>query len=274
MDKVDRVYPLAGVFWRGEDVRVCDVAGSRLLAVPIAFMLRGGQSTYRYIFEQTQATYDGQGILCDSDKQAIDLDRAVKPGTVIYVPVGDSAIVPKRGPRFKYKYKAPSGEAGSSTMSNSGRSSPGQSQFMLRVAARDGVCIISGVPVGLCIAAHILPASRPEYYAEVLGTVYDQFQPSCGLLLRSELHTTFDKGDWALYPEQDAFVVHEFVFEENQPRYHGKRITKDYFRGPTNTFPDTRLLRFHYDQCAMMHLRGFASQMSGTIDGRSNGLEE
>jgi hypothetical protein len=42
-----------------------------------------------------------------------------------------------------------------------------QASFKLRLAARDGACVVSEVDVELCVAAHIVPQSRPDVSSHV-----------------------------------------------------------------------------------------------------------
>ena len=124
-----------------------------------------------------------------------------------------------------------------------------------------------------------------QYYEEVLGIESNYlFMPSYGLLLRDDLHHSFDRGEIALYPQVsarsstiqmiletylqfdvnqgDTFVVHIFsAFTPDVAQYHGKVLGPDRFRGPRNRRPHAGLLLFHYQQCAMKHFRGSSHGM-------------
>jgi len=98
-----------------------------------------------------------------------------------------------------------------------------QQSFREDLLARDGRCLLTDVSHKRCTPAHILPQSRPEvssktstsmqsadhsffqphqYYEEVMG--YDPGAPSLpqfGILVASDLHHAFDRGQWALWPK-------------------------------------------------------------------------
>ena len=129
----------------------------------------------------------------------------------------------------------------------------------------------------------MLTAESQQYYSEVLGRpTYNLFATSFGLLLRSDLHSMFDRGEWALFPNVSSFVSErESVFmtqsscahsqgdkyivhymapaNETTRALHGKVIGRDRFRAADILLPDSRLLMFHYKQCAHKFLRGFSA---------------
>lgn len=103
-----------------------------------------------------------------------------------------------------------------------------------------------------------------------------------GLLLSSEMHHAFDRLDWSLYHDKDVsffpfltanrkndaykalqvdvYFVHFFVLTlPNARQYHGKALPRSRFRGNPIDYPDPRLVKWHYAQCAMAHIRGFAA---------------
>ena len=62
-----------------------------------------------------------------------------------------------------------------------------------------------------------------------------------------------------IYQQGDVYYVH--YFDRNLPgadRYHGKEITHARFRSRPSKFPEPRLIRWHYKQCLMARIRGFA----------------
>lgn len=150
-------------------------------------------------------------------------------------------------------------------MSDSKRSSANQSKFRFTVVARDYFCLVSDVEYPSCTAAHILPVSRPEYYTEVLGDAPTSlFQTQFGILLRDDIHHAFDRGHIALYPLMNAeneLVVHIFYPEtQSQKEFHGKILRpSNRFRGPSDDYPDTQMLLFHYQQCVIKCLRGWSA---------------
>jgi hypothetical protein len=111
-----------------------------------------------------------------------------------------------------------------------------KSRFRLSVIARDSVCLITDEHYDACEAAHIIPQSRPDVsasfirspppisilpahpatdaittlirinqlYHNMLG-IPDSippplFEPEFGLLLRKDLHHSFDRLDFSFYP--------------------------------------------------------------------------
>lgn len=57
----------------------------------------------------------------------------------------------------------------------------------------------------------------------------------------------------------DDLIVHVFAPDSAEMRsYHGKIISRGRFRQPESFRPDTRLLMFHYQQCVIKYLRGYA----------------
>ncbi|CAO1621224.1 unnamed protein product [Parajaminaea phylloscopi] len=232
-----------------------------LLQVSVEWLRIGGVSTYAYIAEQCRGAYEEDGVLLRSDGSHIADHDTVSAG-VVFLDTGTTARPhPRYGPRFKYKYRPMPDTDSASTMSDSKRSTARQSSFRWEVVARDSVCLISDVNFRDCTAAHILPQSRPEYYAEVLGPQANTshlFRPSYGLLLSDILHHAFDRGQIAFYPKGEDLIVHIFYATTfTTARYHGKVLTPDRFRCQPYERPSIPLLLFHYRQCAMKHLRGF-----------------
>lgn len=119
---------------------------------------------------------------------------------------------------------------------------------------------------------------------QLLGSDYDgePFEPSHCLLLTARWHTRYDAYSWSLHHKvrslshkrsqlidlgsQDG-VYYSIIFEEaemgQQQDYHGKPILPPRFNPleHTSTRPDPRLCRWHFEQCVMMYLRGFAVGM-------------
>ncbi|CAO1635885.1 unnamed protein product [Jaminaea pallidilutea] len=262
-------YPLAAVFWPSEGYLVVrDLSGQRLLTFPVSFLRSGWVDNFAYVVEQLVSAFEEDGLLCWPDGRSIGQEEGVHAGEVVFHRKDGSRdpCTPRRGPRFKYRYRAPNHSDDRSTMSNSKRSSANQSAFREYLIYRDGECLLSETVFKGCTAAHILPMSRPEYYTEVLGFDPGPFlyQGAYGILLRDDLHHSHDRGEWALYPRNDdEVIVH--VFEPASPymvAYHGKVINlRTRLRGPRDQWPDTRLLRFHYQQCAIKHLRGYSAGM-------------
>ncbi|CAO1625650.1 unnamed protein product [Parajaminaea phylloscopi] len=242
-------------------VDVHDRSGQLLLSVSVEFLQLGHVATYAYLKEQCLSCFEEVGTLVrEEDGSALADDDAVSIGRLIYDIGSTRACTPRVGPRFRNKYRPASDDTMSSTMSNSSRSSVMQSHFGLGVAVRDGSCLLTETWYSGCVAAHILPQSRPEYYEEFLGRkVASLDAPRFGVLLRHDLHHAFDRRHFAFYPQGDNLIVHFFhpdPWEYSQ--YHGKVISPGRFRGHIMDRPDRQLLLFHYRQCAMMHLRCYS----------------
>lgn len=116
------------------------------------------------------------------------------------------------------------------------------------------------------------------------------FQTQFGILLRDDIHHAFDRGHIALYPlvsghlnrvkllltvtilmsivhlspqmnAENELVVHIFYPEtQSQKEFHGKILRpSNRFRGPSDDYPDTQMLLFHYQQCVIKCLRGWSA---------------
>ncbi|KDN36245.1 hypothetical protein K437DRAFT_260182 [Tilletiaria anomala UBC 951] len=168
-----------------------------------------------------------------------------------------------KGPRFKQSRRPPPPDGETSTMSNSSRSTANQSSFRIELIARDTKCLLTDAHWRLCTAAHIIPQSRPEYYAEILSPSEMQtlwpFEPQYGILVRDDLHRAFDRGEWALWPQGDDYIVHFLFPEPEERKYHGKVLTADRFSYGPEHRPHKDLLLFHYRQCAQKYFRGFSA---------------
>ncbi|PWN24348.1 hypothetical protein BDZ90DRAFT_263363 [Jaminaea rosea] len=254
-------YPLSSQWWSGEGtLTVRDTRGQTLLELPLQFIRLGRVPSFDFVKEQCRNAFEGEGTLVRMDGSRIDDSELVSAGDVVLAGEGPEPHRPRRGPRFKYKYRAPVEGDTESSMSNSKRSSANQNKFREALLVRDGSCLLSDTLYERCTAAHILPQSRPEYYTEVLEhEVRYLFMPSYGLLLRDDLHHSFDRGEIALYPKGSDLIVHVFAPGDDALRgFHGKILKPERFRPPEDRRPDVRLLRFHYQQCAIKYFRGFA----------------
>jgi HNH endonuclease len=108
------------------------------------------------------------------------------------------------------------------------------------------------------------------------------FAPSFGLLLRDDLHHSFDRGQWALWPQVrasrrgcslasadilalilqgDGYVVHVLWPTKKMQGLHGKILPRERFRCDDYRLPRADLLMFHYQQCAQRYFRGFSEGM-------------
>ena len=259
-------YPLALESWSEvspECLKVLDESGSMLLVIPLTFLVDGNVSQFGYVLDCIRENFEEPGSLFFEGAIARE-DDLVREGQATFLREDGhkEPCTPVRGPRFKFKYRAAVEGAETSTMSNSKRSTANQSQFRLALVARDFSCLLSDAEYEKCTACHILPQSRPEYYEEVLGTQARYlFSPAYGLLLRDDLHHAFDRGEIALLPHEDRYIVHVFKYDKDTAIYHGKILEVNRFRGSAKTRPNSDLLRFHYQQCSMKYLRGFSFGM-------------
>lgn len=88
----------------------------------------------------------------------------------------------------------------------------------------------------------------------ILGLVNGSQSDRAACSLAIESHSTSPS------PIQGSdLIVHVFAPDDPDMRsHHGKVISSDYFRPPEEYRPDTRLLLFHYQQCVIKYLRGYA----------------
>lgn len=259
-------YPLSLETWSEvspECLKVLDESGAMLLVMPLAFLKDGKVSQFGYVLDCIRRNFEEPGSLLFQNV-VVGEDDPVREGQAIFLREDGrkDPCTPLRGPRFKFKYRAAVEGAETSTMSNSKRSTANQSHFRLALVARDFSCLLSDADYEKCTACHILPQSRPEYYEEVLGNQARYlFSPAYGLLLRDDLHHSFDRGEIALLPHQGQYIVHIFKYDKDTASYHGKILDMNRFRGSAKTRPNNDLLLFHYQQCSMKYLRGFSFGM-------------
>ncbi|KDN36249.1 hypothetical protein K437DRAFT_260186 [Tilletiaria anomala UBC 951] len=255
-------YIRASESWGGQKFKAIDKSGQVLVSIPIQFARDGGCNTIGFVLSQVAFCWEQDGFLQSETGQRLEAEAPLFDGTAIFVREDGStdACTPRKGPRFKYKYRAPTENSNAGTMSNSSRSSDLQSRFRVALIARDTFCLLSGADYEDCVASHILPLSRPEYYAEVLGEdVQYLFKAEYGLLLRSDLHHSFDRGEWALHIDGDNLVVHVFKGRGSAKPYHGQIITPARFHLRPESHPNRDALMFHYQQCSIQRFRGFSS---------------
>lgn len=171
------------------------------------------------------------------------------------------------GPEYFRRGQAPKPEGSFSTRSDSKRSSVNQSRFRTAVIARDGTCLLTDVDYDNCTACHIVPFSRFDVYEDILSVQNEipLFYASCGFLLRDDLHHAFDRLEFSFHLKDNTFYVHFFILNfPGAESIHGKAISPERFRGSLRRRPDPRLVRWHYRQCVMAHIRGFAFGMGDT----------
>lgn len=265
-----RTYNLTTWLWPNDGViEIFDTANKRIATFSRQFLKLGHVLNWHYITFACRSVVDQTGCLYHlspttgtSDSSVVDFSIVPAAGQYLYSCQGDTdtACTWVKGPRFHFARRGPSAKENSSgTMSHSSRSTAQQNEFRNALYIRDGFCLLTDQPPGQ--AAHILPQSRPEYYREVLG--YDPVNyhnVSFGLLLKGDLHHSFDRGDWSLYPSPDdpkTLIVHVFN-DELSTSFHGKIIPMSRFRVlHERELPNANLLLFHYRQCLIKHIRGF-----------------
>ncbi|PWN19880.1 hypothetical protein BCV69DRAFT_313615 [Microstroma glucosiphilum] len=258
-------YTLSTEWWtEGGLLELVDTSGNLMLSFPLAFLNAGHVATFDYVQQVLAMCFTGAINITSLDGTPKRRDQPIVAERLL-VTSDATGIQATRGPRFKDAFRAPPNDDTASTMSHSSRSSVNQSTFRTKLQIRDGGCVISNAHFTASVPAHILPVSRPEYYREILGLHRNArlYDTSYGLLLARDLHHAFDRGSIALYPDENRLIVHVFTPRAAAWRpYHGKIILPSRFRTEFEPAPNIELLRFHYRQCCMMHLRGYAAQMN------------
>lgn len=264
-------YDLAVASWKTSEVlAIVSYSGHPIAYFPLQFILKGGHPKWEYVIQVLQQITDevvvgSQWSLSEENGQNVSMESIPRAGKYIYTSNDTSEPSYARGPEYFRRYQPATPGGSVSTRSDSKRSSACQSNFRINVIARDGTCLLTDVPHNKCTAAHIIPYSRPDVYMRVLNIPYEPplFDASCGLLLRDELHHSFDRLEWSLYHKDGSFYVHCFTLSQSETAtLHGKKITCDRFRGLVESRPDPRLVEWHYRQCLMAHIRGFSSGMN------------
>lgn len=262
-------YPSSVAFWPEQgSLNIRDVADQRLADIPIGFMEGCGERNWSFVLqviqdcvvEQGQLRYAATGAVVDLQEDSVSSGRYTFSRS-------DEPALPcsyRKGPQGSRKFRPLMPEGTDSSVSNSSRSSPGQNRFGIALIARDFECIVTNAPYQDCIGCHIVPFSRPDIYESVLG--YEEtylYHVWMGMLLESSLHRAYDRGDWALFPRSEDYVVHYFDHSIRDRRnLHGKVIPFTAFRGRPDQRPHPKLLRWHYQQCVQMHFRGFSAGLS------------
>ncbi|CAO1627983.1 unnamed protein product [Parajaminaea phylloscopi] len=252
-------------------IRIEDESEKALLFLSTEFLRVGKVNNFHYILHCLQMAFftdDGHFVFQGDGQRVEDLDAAPSAGTYTYHSHGSAEaepLAPRKGPRFKFGHRPPAPhDDGASTMSDSDRSSIEQNDFRLLVFKRDGGCLLSREYTSrLLTAAHILPASRPEYYREVMGLKPQDHifinSADCGLTLRSDFHRKFDVGYLALYPAENGdWIVHMFNRQKEDVDHHGQVISHETFRCDEEDLPNRDLLMFHYQQCVIKSMRCYS----------------
>ncbi|PWN86694.1 hypothetical protein FA10DRAFT_282151 [Acaromyces ingoldii] len=257
MSNARKAYPLSAQFWRHEGaIIVYDCDQNRLCTIPTGSLASSGDLNWDFVVYCIRACVEEDGFVCAfGERDALDLNQDVTSGRYFFRR-GDSPMQPctlRRGPIGKQRGRVVGERSvGSrSTMSDSKRSSANQQSLRIGVIARDGRCLITEKPYNLCTGSHIVPFSRPDIYAELLG--YEDewlFETWMGLLLEDGIHKCFDRYEISIYPRGDQeWVVHVFYSPDRSLfEYHGKRFDSSRFQLPRPFWPSRDLLLWHHLQ--------------------------
>ena len=173
MERIE--YKLAIVSWESTFLKVLTESRQKLLSIPLDFAKFGRCNTIAFVLSQVHFCFEETGVLRGDDGEPSSKDDPIPSGSAIFVRDDKStdACTPRKGPRFKYKYRAPIEGAGcglSDTMSNSSRSTPRQAGFRRALIARDNRCLLSDTGKDWYVGSHILPQSRPDVCARAFAS--------------------------------------------------------------------------------------------------------
>lgn len=129
------------------------------------------------------------------------------------------------------------------------------------MVARDGVCPVTGHRPPQCDAAHIVPL-----YVHLVGSEDDAYREDAGMLLDKTMHKLYDSLMWSLYKKDAKYYVHIFNPQAGMIHLHGQVISPECFRSAYDP-PNSKLVAWHYAQCAKMRIRGFSVGMRGRARG-------
>jgi hypothetical protein len=201
MDENSTAYTTASGIWRrGGVIKILSILDTIIASFPLDVVREGGDNTWRYISLVTNLLVeddpDHPGHIENQDGTVVDVDDAPSSGIFRYVEQGiydhwdteswtddttagkASDVVLSRAPQYFSSVTAPSGieESTRSASSEATRSRPdqvseftlvtgiliGQINFRELLIARDNTCLVTGYFPADCVAAHIVPASRPD----------------------------------------------------------------------------------------------------------------
>lgn len=138
----DTRYSLIRDTWPGGGILdVCDATGIRVLCLSIEFLEKGHVLTWVYVQRAASQCVQEEGVVCHQDGSAINSSLRPGAGNYLYRRAGECAGViltfrqnapelsqldglntsctPVKGPRFHYKFRAPTQGSDSGTMSAS-----------------------------------------------------------------------------------------------------------------------------------------------------------
>lgn len=254
-------------------IEVLDAHHRDIATIPIGFLHTAREAgasmcTWDFVYDLISHCVLEEGVL---KYEQILITRAstqaVSAGTYVYLR-NDDASLPCTyvvGPVSKRRGRKVNQAEGSSTVSNSKRSSNGQSGFRDKVTHRDLACLLTEVLYTACTACHIVPFSRFDLYAEILDRkVKSAYEPWMGVLLRDDIHKFFDRYAFSFYPRGQDYVLHCFAEIPGIEirAVHGKIIPHTKYDRFPGWKPHPKLLLWHYRQCVQMHLRGVSHGVS------------
>ncbi|GJN87557.1 hypothetical protein Rhopal_000511-T1 [Rhodotorula paludigena] len=205
--------------------------------VPLDFIARGGQNTLAFVQHIAQHLVNEPGSLRLAADVEADLDLEAAPEAAEYLFLPKGTFTQTRGPEGESRSEpAPvSADVASSEINNSTRSLTQQSEFRKLVMMRDGGDLFANVSGLHCEAVHLVPASRPDIYKDLLDVSY-RYDVSFGLAM-SKLHQgPYDDYKWSIHCQ-----------------YHGRSFSKAdvRFLDP----PKPELCAWHYRQAVLKYIR-------------------
>lgn len=257
--------PSAALFFTLEDTEIA--------TIPLDFMRSAHIDNWTYVRYVLRACVDitDDFRLYRDDIQVV-IDDPVVPGSY---EVKRNDISQEwtflQGPQGKSLSRARNtvDDEASDSVSQSSRltGKPAQIKFRSALLARDGKCLVTGSKRLVSITAcHIIFQSLGQSFLDQIIGVRNQvtvMDPQNGLLLSNMLHHPFDQFLWGIYYEEstEKYYVHSFDENPEDPTssraYHGRALTlRSDFR---ELWPHQSLLNWHYKQCVMAHIRGFAA---------------
>ncbi|BGO99663.1 hypothetical protein NBRC10513v2_003890 [Rhodotorula toruloides] len=233
--------------------------------LPLDFIRLGGDNTLRFVQDVAQMLVEGEEVLRDSANidEALDLENEPKEALYRFIPVNPGIVFEEvRGPESAQSaLGAPPGyiESDDRTESEPFRRTDDQSNFREGLLIRDGSCPFTYKRGENCEAAHLVPVARTDVYEKLLGTAAP-YEVSFGLLLSPNLHRSYDR-----YNGRYSFHCFDYTDDE-AAHLHGKsfapsdmRVSKE---DGESAYPDPELCRWHYRQCVLMRVRGYAVNMA------------
>lgn len=276
IDQHEKRYSTLVTRWhRDQDVNVF-VEGCEWQSfyIPYTWLQQSKQETWHFVQDIIGVLVNERGTLVTMDGTPLDMFKGIEVGEYRFTPREvNTTFTWRTGP--SNARGGPKAENAGDDESSVGKSeNTQQREFRDQLVGRDRSCLITGDLTGNFEAAHIVPKARRDVYAQVLSKRINRsvradsiapFHTSQGLLLRDDMHSTYDRYYWSLYHKDKVYYVHVFNSTYVDARFHGyeiKRSTHFHPRCQDDELPDPDLCRWHYQQCVMLYLRGFSSGMA------------